>query len=88
MPYLPVEKRMEPSVLTAPVTPGELNYAITKLIERYRALVGDSYGTFNNIVGVLECAKLEMYRRVAAPYEDFKKEVNGDVYREGTYGAP
>lgn len=88
MPYISVAKRMEPSVLTAPTTAGELNYAITKLIERYRAQTGDSYDTYNTIVGVLECAKLEMYRRVAAPYEDFKKEVNGDVYREGTYGAP
>jgi len=31
-------------------------------------------------VGVLECAKMELYRRVAAPYEDKKKEENGDVY--------
>ena len=32
------------------------------------------------MVGVLECAKLELYRRMAAPYEDEKIEDNGDVY--------
>ena len=30
-------------------------------------------------MGVLECCKLEFYRRVAAPYEDIKIEENGDV---------
>lgn len=32
------------------------------------------------ILGVLECVKLELYRRVAAPYEDRKIEENGDVF--------
>ena len=31
-------------------------------------------------MGALECAKLELYRRVAAPYEDVKIMENGDVY--------
>ena len=39
----------------------------------------DSYWG-GNLVGVLECAKLELYRRLAAPYEDLKIEDNGDVY--------
>jgi len=30
--------------------------------------------------GVLENVKQEMYRRLAAPYEDKKAEENGDVY--------
>ena len=28
------------------------------------------YAHLNEVVGVLECAKLELYRRVASPYED------------------
>ena len=28
----------------------------------------------NDFIGVLECIKLELYRRVATPYEDKKKE--------------
>ncbi len=60
---------------------GNLNYAISSiisaLIERHG---GPRYSQINDIVGVLECIKLELYRRVAAPYEDLKAEENGDVY--------
>jgi hypothetical protein len=59
---------------------GELNYAITELMKDFIALNGLSYSTLNILVGVLECAKLELYRRVAAPYEDEKIKENGDVY--------
>jgi hypothetical protein len=41
---------------------------------------GQSYSIINDIVGVLECAKMEFYRRVAVPYEDKKRTENGDVY--------
>jgi len=34
----------------------------------------------NEVIGVLECAKLELYRRVAAPYEERKRIENGEVY--------
>jgi hypothetical protein len=81
MPYIQADKRLDPSVLTAPQTPGELNYAVTRLAERFRAAWGDSYDTFNTIVGVLESAKLEFYRRIVSDYEDLKCETNGDVYR-------
>jgi hypothetical protein len=40
------------------------------------------------MIGVLECAKLELYRRVAAPYEDAKCEDNGDVYDSITIDTP
>jgi hypothetical protein len=33
-----------------------------------------------DVVGALECAKLELYRRLAAPYEDQKIKLNGDAY--------
>ena len=32
------------------------------------------------VIGALECAKLELYRRIAAPYEDTKIQENGEVY--------
>lgn len=59
---------------------GELNFAITYLINTYVEREGKSYKTFNAIIGALECAKLEMYARRIRPYEDRKKEENGDVY--------
>jgi hypothetical protein len=59
---------------------GEVNYIVTRLL---LAWLGDrpSYGKFNEAIGVLECAKLELYRRAVAPYEDDKAVTNGDVYR-------
>jgi len=59
--------------------PGELNYLITELVKVYRA-TNHGYQAINDIIGALEGAKLEFYRRIAAPYEDLKIEGNGDVY--------
>lgn len=58
---------------------GELNYCITTLIVNYLGMV-PKYADFNEAIGVLECAKLELYRRMVAPYEDTKCAENGDVY--------
>ncbi|MBE7491578.1 MAG: hypothetical protein HS108_07480 [Planctomycetes bacterium] len=58
---------------------GSLNYVITRLCDamlRRRK----NYGRINEVVGALECARLEFYRRVAAPYEDAKIAENGDAY--------
>jgi hypothetical protein len=62
-----------------PDNPGELNYVITMLIKNYFNNK-PCYQSINDIVGALEGAKLEFYRRVAAPYEDLKIKENGDVY--------
>lgn len=62
------------------VTPGEMNYLITSLLKKYWYDHTDTgYTTFNEMVGILECAKLELYRRMIAPYEDIKINENGDV---------
>lgn len=63
-----------------PENVGELNFNLTYLIKEYIDDKGLSYGTLNAVIGVLECAKLELYRRLAAPYEDGKIIENGDVY--------
>lgn len=56
---------------------GSINYILTRIIT---ACPLDSYYSINSMIGVLECAKLELYRRIAVPYEENKKEENGDVY--------
>ena len=61
-------------------TPGELNYSITKLLVWYWNSKGHSYQTINDVMGAVEGAKMEFYRRVAVPYEDQKCFDNGDVY--------
>ena len=62
--------------------PGELNYLITELINQYHITHTKNYQTINDVVGALEGAKQEYYRRVAGPYENMKIDENGDVYVE------
>ncbi len=83
MPYIdPHRRTMLANVGHQAETPGELNYKITGLITQYLAHnfrhVG--YTQMNEIMGVLECAKQEFYRRVVVPYENTKCEENGDCY--------
>ncbi len=80
MPYIPGDCRFEAA--SEPENAGELNFAITRLVDDYIARHEDGlrYHVINEVVGALECAKLELYRRIAAPYEDAAKNRNGDVY--------
>lgn len=59
---------------------GELNYCISRIVHNLLKRKGLNYKNLNAMIGVLECAKLECYRRLAIPYEDVKIEENGDVY--------
>lgn len=81
MPYIKEQDRR--FAKNNPVGPGELNFSITHLIDRYLRREGVCYSTLNEVIGALECAKLELYRRIAAPYEDRKIQENGDVYTPG-----
>lgn len=79
MPYIPYKRRLDFAYPSTPDTAGELNFLITQLVLEY---LGEDYNydAINSAVGALECAKLELYRRVAVPYEDQKISENGDVY--------
>jgi len=79
MPYIDKHRRVE-LVCQPPATPGELNFEITRLCIDYLVRFGLSYSHINDVVGALECAKLEFYSRVATRYEDKKIAANGDVY--------
>jgi hypothetical protein len=82
VPYISAEARARVEAGGKPETAGELNYAITRLVDDYLTARGAlRYAHINEAIGVLECAKLELYRRVAAPYEDAKRHDTGDVYR-------
>ena len=84
MPYIDPEDR-ERVVMDGPETPGELNFRVIELINDYIDASGEpvSYALFNEILGVLEAAKLEFYRRMVVPYEDLAMENNGDVFDLG-----
>jgi len=62
-----------------PENAGELNFLITHLINNYISFKGEKYQHYNDVIGALEGAKLEIYRRSIAPYEDGKIEENGDI---------
>jgi len=66
--------------------PGDLNYAITCLLDKHVKDNGLSYKSINSAIGAIECAKQEFYRRVAVPYEEKKLAKNGDVYSPETLG--
>jgi len=86
MPYIKkVDREKFDAVLskfveTMPVNEGEFNYLISSMLNILFEGTSKNYAAVNNLMGVLECAKLEFYRRVAAPYEDKKTIENGDVY--------
>ncbi len=90
MPYISQEARdrwaslidlLEHSTLTngRALGAGEVNYLVTKIL---LAWLGPSprYNDYNAAVGVLECIKLELYRRAVVPYEEEKCSEQSDVY--------
>lgn len=85
MPYLTdQDRKMLDKGMTA-VNPGDLNYIITKACLAYLKAPHYKGGRYdyrriNEVMGALECAKQEFYRRIAVPYEDKKIKENGDVY--------
>ncbi len=82
MPYVRPE-RQEFLAHNPPETPGDLNYRLTTLCLEY---IGEivSYTALNAVIGVLECCKLEMYRRLGTAIEDSAISRNGDLdeYKE------
>lgn len=85
MPYIALERRRDLCVNVHPVTPGELTYVLSVLADNYLLYhaedKGDiSFRRISEVLGSLEATKLELYRRVIAPYEDGKREQNGEVF--------
>lgn len=83
MPYIKQEarKKLDPHIdqLISQLSKknvGEINYLFTRIL---LASKPESYDDYNALIGVLECCKLELYRRHTVPYEDKKIAANGDV---------
>lgn len=91
MPYLVADERVDiesiipdlsAAILTPGTTlPGNINFAVSSLVNEIVADRGESYALYNTILGALECSKLEIYRRMVSPYEDEKQKQNGDVFK-------
>lgn len=80
MPYIKNERRIAIGEDEPMQNAGELNFLITTAIRRYWVNSTRRYQDINDIVGALEGAKQEFYRRIAVPYEENKIQENGDVY--------
>ena len=81
MPYIVRERREALTTEGSTIeTAGELNYLFTCIAKTYIETKGLSYQTLNDVIGALEGAKLELYRKVVAPYENQKCFENGEVY--------
>lgn len=89
MPYIPSRNRAEilklidefttdVSLIESGIGVGTLNFVITNLI--LKCVHSECHKSYNEMVGLLECVKLEFYRRAVAKYEDEKVKENGDVY--------
>ena len=87
MPYVRREDRTErlvdASVMGAgeAVDVGQLTYLLVATCAEYMIINGQpfSYALFAEVIAALECTKLELYRRIGTPYEERKKQENGDV---------
>jgi len=79
MPYIPQSEKLRVDQDNLITTAGQFNYALNQLISIYIEQNDFNYQTSNDIIGAMECAKLELYRRLVAPYEDKKILQNGDV---------
>lgn len=62
------------------VRPDELNYVITKLLIAYVQKNGFRYFVMHDAAGAATDAVDEFKRVLMAKYEDFKQQLNGNVY--------
>jgi len=73
MPY--IDKKQRPKVWEGILkNAGDLNYSLHQTINEYFEQNNRNYQTMNDVIGVLECAKMELYRRMVAEYEDIRFE--------------
>jgi len=75
----------EPTIITRERA-GTLNYLFTTILKQFygglNKKLGDlplRYADYNEMIGMLECCKQELYRRSISEYENVCIRVNGDV---------
>jgi len=75
------------NILDNDVLCGHLNYVFSRLcwqlgghkFQDGKKITAKNYARLNAVTGALENAKLEFYRQVVSPYEDYKIAVNGSL---------
>lgn len=71
MPYVPNSERQKSNDGVLP-NAGVLNYTVHQLIDEYFKQNGRNYQTINDVIGVMDCVKMELYRRMVSEYEEIK----------------
>ena len=80
MPYIPGNRRKDIAMGDSPKTLGELTYVLyITCLDYVQARPPYSYELLGATIGAIDCAKLELYRRLLAAYEDTKIRENGDI---------
>ena len=79
MPYIEDARRADILSGDVPRTVGELVFEITMVVLNFLP-AKPRFADYDAVIGALECAKLELYRRRVAVYEDQKMRENGDVF--------
>jgi hypothetical protein len=79
VPYIPQERRYPVRCHDGPLNAGELTYVLYRTAKDYFESRGGRYQQIAEVMGALAATQAEFYRRIAAPYEDKKREENGDV---------
>lgn len=87
MPYIPQDRRdgieLElgaDRLNWCPANAGDLNFVVSTFIANYIKTNGLKYAVLNEMIGALECAKMELNRVIIGTYEDIKSYENGPVY--------
>ena len=87
MPYIAPNRRVGVDIELSndgldwiPENAGDLNFVVSTFISNYIRSKGLKYANLNEMVGALECAKMELNRVIIGPYEDEKIAENGGVY--------
>lgn len=77
--YISPEDRsdLDPISTREALTADELAYQITCLADGFLA---GNVEALTEAVGAMECAKQELYRRIAAAHADRQRAAHGDVY--------
>ena len=79
MPYIDEDRRGDILSGDSPCTIGELVFEITMSVLNFLP-AKPKFADYDAVIGALECAKLELYRRRVAVYENQKIRENGDVF--------
>ncbi len=89
MPYIPQWQRrlvdgyidkiiVNINKLDIPPRDGVVNYVFTRILKSIYNQ-NPNYHTLNKALGVLNAVNQEFYRTIVGPYEETKKDENGDI---------